>query len=56
VRTAAEIQFNLVRPQRIDVTVHDAQGREIARLAEGVFAAGPHQLSWDGRLLNDSGN
>jgi hypothetical protein len=54
VRTAAEIEFNLDRSQRIDITVHDAQGREVARLAQRVFPAGPHHVIWDGRLGNDS--
>jgi hypothetical protein len=55
VRTAAEIEFDLNRPQRIDIAVHDAQGREVARLTEGTaFEAGPHRLTWDGRLANGS--
>jgi hypothetical protein len=54
VRTEAEIEFSLDRAQRIDVAIHDAQGREIARLAQGVFPAGPHRMVWDGRLDNSS--
>ena len=31
--------------------VYDVSGRAVARLADRVFDAGRHRLSWDGRNL-----
>ena len=51
VRTSAEIEFSLARPAGVEISIHDAQGRQVARLADGeTFAAGPQRLVWDGRL------
>jgi hypothetical protein len=42
------IAFTLPRPGRVDLSVLDVRGREITRLADGTWAAGPHELSWSG--------
>jgi hypothetical protein len=42
------IAFALPRPGPVDLRVLDVSGREITRLAGGLWAAGPHELSWSG--------
>jgi glucose/arabinose dehydrogenase len=34
---------------RTTVSVHDASGRQVRRIADGAFPAGSHTISWDGR-------
>lgn len=43
----AEIRFALAAPADVTVTVLDALGREVARLASGAFAAGEHRVAAD---------
>lgn len=43
------IQFDLPRAEVVVVTVHDVAGRRLALLASGLFTAGQHAVSWDGR-------
>ncbi len=43
----AEIRFTLDAPSDATVTVVDALGREVARLAAGTFAAGEHRVAAD---------
>ena len=45
----SEIRFTLDRASRVDVSIHDASGREVRRLAPGPMGSGPHALTWDGR-------
>jgi len=45
----SEIRFTLDRASRVDVSIHDASGREVRRLASGRMGSGPHTLTWDGR-------
>jgi hypothetical protein len=45
---STQIHFDLPRAGRVGVAVYDAAGRELRSLAEGVMAAGPHVLAWDG--------
>lgn len=46
--SSARIRFSLARsgPARLDV--FDLSGRRIATLAAGEFAAGPHEVAWNG--------
>jgi hypothetical protein len=44
-----DIIFELDRPQRVTLTVHDLTGAVVARLADGVYGAGRHALTWKGR-------
>jgi hypothetical protein len=46
---AFALGFSLGRAGRVRATIHDLQGREVARLADAVLPAGPHVLPWDGR-------
>jgi subtilisin family serine protease len=45
----ARVDFALPTAGHVNLTVHDVQGREIARLADGTFAAGRFQATWNGR-------
>ncbi len=47
-RGSAEVTFALPAPQTAHVAVFDVLGREVARLADGPFAAGTHTLAVDG--------
>jgi sugar lactone lactonase YvrE len=40
------IGFALPRAARVRLAIHDVQGREIARVAEGAYEAGRHELAW----------
>ena len=44
-RSQASIGFTLPRAGVAKLTLHDLQGREIARLADGEFAAGGHAVT-----------
>jgi uncharacterized repeat protein (TIGR02543 family) len=48
-RGTGQIGFVLPREARARLSVLDLQGREIAVLADGVFPAGRHTATWDGR-------
>lgn len=43
------LRFELAAPQPARLAVHDVAGRLVAVLAEGDFAAGPHEFIWNGR-------
>ncbi|RMF56892.1 MAG: T9SS C-terminal target domain-containing protein [Calditrichaeota bacterium] len=43
------IFFDLPHATRITLHVFDVNGRQVRTLAEGEFAAGSHQMVWDGR-------
>lgn len=44
-----EIRFELDRPARVTVDIHDARGRLVRRLQAGVLhEAGPRSVTWDG--------
>jgi immune inhibitor A len=47
-RATAEIGFSLPREMAVRLSILDLQGRELAVLATGVLAAGPHGVTWDG--------
>jgi hypothetical protein len=47
------ISFELPRPEHVDLTVHDLQGRLIAKLADGSRPAGEYSVIWNG--LDDAG-
>jgi hypothetical protein len=46
---AARIAFSLGRPTAVDLRVFSVDGREVARLAGGVWSAGHHEVAWTGR-------
>jgi len=43
------IRFDLPTSQQVRLEIFDAQGRRVARLADGWFPAGFHALAWDRR-------
>lgn len=43
-----QLTFTLAREEAVDASVLDLQGRVVASLASGPFAAGRHVLAWDG--------
>jgi len=47
VRDGARVRWTLARTGEARVDVYDAQGRRVARLADGVQAAGPHEARLD---------
>ncbi len=46
---ATTIAFELDRPGRVQLTVHDLAGRRLRTLVDAGLGAGRHDLSWDGR-------
>jgi hypothetical protein len=44
-----ELVFDLAQPGPVRLQIHDARGRLVAVLVEGVRAAGPHAAVWEGR-------
>jgi hypothetical protein len=53
-RGTGQIGFVLPREARARLGILDLQGREIAVLADGVFPAGRHTATWDGRAERGS--
>lgn len=50
-RSATKLEFSLAHEARVTVTIHDVAGREVARLANGIYPAGTHEARIDaGRL------
>ncbi len=47
-RVATQVAFQMPRDGVVRATVHDVQGRLVATLAQGAFAAGAHTLQWNG--------
>lgn len=45
---AMRVEFALPREAAVELAVVDVQGREIARLVDGVHAAGRYQAQWNG--------
>ncbi len=43
------VAFALDAPARIELAVYDLSGARVALLADGVYPAGDHAVSWDGR-------
>src|SRR5262249_33507125 len=40
------IHFRLPATERVELTVFDVAGREVARLVSGTLSAGPHDVAW----------
>lgn len=53
-RSEARLTFTLSRPQTVRLVVYAADGRRIATIVEGEFAAGLHAREWSGR--DDAGH
>ena len=46
---AVRIGFSLARSEKVNVQIFSVDGREVARLARGVWSAGTHEVVWNGR-------
>jgi hypothetical protein len=46
----ARVEFMVPRASDIDISVHDLQGRRVARLATGRFQPGSYRALWNGRI------
>lgn len=46
---SARLSFELPRPGRVRLSIHDLAGRLVAVLADEDLAAGTHERTWDGR-------
>lgn len=46
---STSIEFDIDQDQRVRVLVYDMSGRQIAILADQLYAAGAHHAQWDGR-------
>jgi len=53
-RTAVGLRFALPRAGRVSLAVHDAAGRLVKRLLDGVHPAGEYATQWD--LRDDRGS
>ena len=47
-RGEAMLAFTLPAAGKAKLTIHDVAGREIVRLADREFRAGPHRMTWSG--------
>lgn len=47
------LRFTLGKAQRVELDIHDVQGRLVKRLADHAFSAGEHVLTWYGRNDHD---
>ncbi len=47
-RGPANVHFDLVSNESVELTLFDVSGRQVRQLARGAFAAGPHDVAWDG--------
>jgi len=47
-----EIRFDLVKSQRVKLSVYNMLGQEVARLADGEMTAGFHHVNFDGSRLS----
>ena len=47
-----KISFRVGASQHVELTVYDMSGRLVGVLADQVFPAGDHEVSWNGRDLN----
>jgi flagellar hook assembly protein FlgD len=50
----ATVKFGLAQADRVEVEVYDVSGRQIRKLADRMFTAGEHTLTWDG--VDDRGH
>jgi hypothetical protein len=44
----AQIRFGVVRRERVELKLYDVTGRLVRTLANREFAAGEHDITWDG--------
>jgi C1A family cysteine protease len=49
VTKSTTVSFSLPGDRRVELSVHDVQGRTVSKLVDGVLEAGNHTRTWDGR-------
>lgn len=49
---STSVRFALPNAQRVTLAVYDVLGREVARIAEGDYSAGTHEVSFNGTALS----
>ncbi len=49
-----QIRFNLPQTQKITLTVYNLLGQKVAIISDGIYQAGTHVVTWNGR--NDQGS
>jgi flagellar hook assembly protein FlgD len=47
------IVFNLPSAMKINLTVYNLLGREVATLADGAYPSGEHRVTWNGTDRNN---
>ena len=50
----SSVRFGVAKAGRVQISIYDVSGRKIKNVADRVFPAGEHTLTWDG--TDDSGN
>jgi len=53
-RGTARLHFELASDEALELSLYDLSGRRVRTLAKGGYAAGPHDVGWDG--LDQSGH
>jgi len=48
----SQVSFTLAGSEAVELTVYDAGGRLVQRLARGTLGAGEHTFAWDGRAAS----
>jgi hypothetical protein len=51
---ARAFQFELGRSGLVSLSIFDLSGRQVAKVFEGSLEAGPHAITWDGRVAGGS--
>jgi hypothetical protein len=46
-RDAASIQFTLSQPSNVSIEVYDVMGRSVAKLVQGRYQGGAHDVTWN---------
>ena len=47
-RADTRLAYALPRDAHVELAIHDVTGRRVRTLARGTFAAGTHEIAWDG--------
>jgi hypothetical protein len=50
--SSAKLRFELPREARVDLTIVDVRGREVASLVHGTLPAGRHAAAWNGQAAS----
>ncbi|MCB5261695.1 MAG: T9SS type A sorting domain-containing protein [Candidatus Cloacimonetes bacterium] len=48
-RTSTNIEYVLKQPARLSLEIYNLRGQKVRSLDDGIYAAGLHNLSWDGK-------